>query len=173
MAALVVFLRGGNCDADTWSYRLQNKPVGIIATDESPVFVCDHRSPNSADRAIWASNHKGPVGLNRLQLRVVWRMSDAKNVVMLKLSQLYRLRAGRYRRLCRDSGSSAKGSAGWFCPLSRHRGYWEEANNAVFPRYASGSPNQFSGFAMMVFGQPFRQGLTVPSGCRELLISCL
>jgi hypothetical protein len=24
----------------------------------------------------------------------------------------------------------------------------EEANNVVFPRYASGSPNQFSGFAM-------------------------
>jgi hypothetical protein len=46
--------------------------MGTIATDESPVLVRDHRSPNSAYRAIWASNYKGRVGLNRLHLRVVW-----------------------------------------------------------------------------------------------------
>jgi hypothetical protein len=85
--------------------------VRTIATDESPVFVRDHRSPSSADRAIWASNHKGRVGLNRLHLRMRWCMSDAKSVLVLKLWQLYRLRAGRYRRLSRDFGSSAKGSA--------------------------------------------------------------
>ena len=44
--------------------------VGAIATDESPVFVCGHRSPGSPDQAIWASDYKGGVGLSRLHLLV-------------------------------------------------------------------------------------------------------
>jgi hypothetical protein len=44
--------------------------VGTIATDESPVLVCGHRSPGSPDQAIWASDYKSRVGLSRLHLLV-------------------------------------------------------------------------------------------------------
>lgn len=44
--------------------------VGAVAADEPPVPVGDHRSLDSADRAIWADNDKSRIGLNYLHLRV-------------------------------------------------------------------------------------------------------
>lgn len=58
--------------------------VRTIATDESAVFVRDHRSPNSADRAIWAGNYKGRVRFESFAFARFLGMSDAKSVMMLK-----------------------------------------------------------------------------------------
>jgi len=62
--------------------------MGTITTDESPIFVRDHRSPNCADQAKWASNYKNRVGLNRLHC-VLFGACQMPKAIMLKLWQLY------------------------------------------------------------------------------------
>ena len=65
--------------------------MAAIPTDKSPVFVRDHRPPVTiSDRAIWAVDYKGCIGLTLFHLSHLLRVRG-QMVIALNLKPLNRL----------------------------------------------------------------------------------